>query len=111
MPANSEVGGCMRFLGILALSASGLVLGSCADDGGGATVNENISWYISCAAGSSMCGSGRTYNDMTIAPKKKFVVACKKIGNVIEFSISDPGSDDDPKTAPPMNELHPGSTI
>jgi hypothetical protein len=101
----------MRFLRILALSAGGFLIGSCADDGGGATVNKDISWYVGCAAGSSGCGSGRTYHDMTIAPKKPFSVTCKKIGSVIEFTITDPGSDDDPNTPPPMNELHPGSSI
>jgi len=99
----------MRFLRILALSAGGFVVGSCADDGGGAKVNSDISWYVGCAEGSSGCGSGRTYHDMTIAPKAKFKVSCQKVGSLIEFTISDPGSNDDPNTL--MNELHPGSTI
>jgi hypothetical protein len=100
----------MRFLRILALAAGGFVLGSCADDGGGASVNADISWYVDCAQGSSGCGSGRTYHDMTIAPKKPFAVKCKRVGSdIIEFKITDPGADDDPKT--PINELHPGSEI
>jgi hypothetical protein len=97
----------MRFLRILALSAGGFVIGSCADEGGGGKVNQDISWYVGCAAGS--CGSGRTYHDTKIAPKKKFTVDCHKVGSQIEFVITDPGSDDDPAT--PMNELHPGSSI
>lgn len=99
----------MRFLRILALTVGGLVIGSCADDGGGAKVNSDISWYVGCAAGSTGCGSGRTYHNMMIAPKKRFQASCKRIGQVIEFTITDPGADDDPGT--PMNELHPGSSI
>lgn len=99
----------MRFLRILALSVGGFVIGSCADDGGGGKVNQDISWYVGCAEGSTGCGSGRTYHDTMIAPKKKFQVECNKAGNAIEFTITDPGSDDDPNT--PGNELHPGSSI
>ena len=96
----------MRFLRILALSAGGLWLGSCGDEGGGATVNKDISWYVGCASGG--CGSGRTYHDQA-KTKKRFTVTCQKIGPVIEFTITDPGEDDNPDT--PVNETRPGSSI
>ncbi len=99
----------MRFLRILALTVGGFVIGSCADDGGGAKVNSDISWYIYCAQGSTGCGSGRTHHKMDIAPKARFKTSCRRIGETIEFTITDPGADDDPGT--PQNELHPGSSI
>jgi hypothetical protein len=97
----------MRFLRILALSAGGFVIGNCADDGGGGKVNQDISWYVGCAEGN--CGSSRAYHNTMISPKKKFHVTCHKVGNTIEFQITDPGSDEDPAT--PQSELHPGSSI
>jgi hypothetical protein len=97
----------MRFLGILALSAGGLWLGSCSDDGGGGTANDDISWYVGCAMGS--CGSGRTYHDQNMYPKPRFKVTCKKIGTIIEFTITDPGADDNPDTT--AIDPRPGSQI
>jgi hypothetical protein len=100
----------MRFLRILSLSAGGLFL-SCADDGGGGKVNPDINWIVGCTAGSSGCGTGRSFHNTTFAPKSRFSVSCHKVGQIIEFVITDPGSADDPKTLAPMNEEHPGSSI
>jgi hypothetical protein len=99
----------MRFLRILALLAGGFAIGSCADDGGGAKVKSDVSWFVYCAMGSTGCGSSRTHHKTDIAPKVPFRVSCNRIGDIIEFTITDPGADDDPAT--PAPEQHPFSQI
>lgn len=96
----------MRFLRILALSVGGLWLGSCGDEGGGGKANPDISWFVGCAT--SGCGSTAYHDQMK--SKKRFKVSCEKIGQIIEFTITDPGEPDDPATLS-INEERPSSQI
>lgn len=103
---------CLEILTVLAVgSAGGLLLASCSDDDGGATVSNKMNWFINCESGS--CGSGRAIHDQAMS-KKPFTVSCKKINVAgrtdIEFTITDPGAQDDPAT-PNMNEERPNSSI
>jgi hypothetical protein len=100
----------MRCLEILALSAGGLLLASCGDEGGGPSVSPKVNWVIGCKTG--QCGSGRAYHDQMLT-KKKFAVTCRKVNiagrSDIEFTITDPGEADDPATS--MSEERSSSTI
>ena len=83
----------MRLLGFVGLVTLAVGAAAC-DDAKSAAVNDDIGWHVGCAQGSSGCTlfPGRTQGLMT-ASERNFDVTCSISGDVISFTIKDPGLD------------------
>lgn len=94
----------MRFLGIVGLAMLGAAAG-CAD-AKSTTINDDINWIAKCSSGGCTSFSYHDQKLSLMTADYDFKVSCKRSGNSIDITITDPGYEGDAE-----KPMHPPGEI